>query len=425
MANNNEISGSKDSEIIFDAKCGISQEEQQQILADINGIAEKNRRSLSFSGAKEKIKAKKNNGLFPLAVNCIALVFLAGGFFLLSSVHGREDFILREGSRVYNAAERALINEIRSETLLRITEKENEINQITAKMEEVDVILSELHSANFDLTAEQRLAQENLLLLQADYRQSLSLLLDEHSGILENARAKELALNAQLDERTRQFNIATYEKDSALESARTELERLSKDQDKINVIEAQLTAFITSANEKIRSSQLNDASMLIDNMKQFLDTPVFQGIRSFNIRRDFYDRSIVLLETLIREIRVNQGEKIPAAIIQSIESDKTPDKPDNKIAEKAMKELQVKNSQLEETIVGLNQTIKDISSQGSDTVQRLTELGNANNTLRSLNLALEASADLRDQAIKELESEKAALESELATLRQALRMLSQ
>jgi uncharacterized protein YoxC len=105
--------------IVFDSKSGISEEEQREILAKINNIAEKNRLSLSEGEGKSKknrFKAKKSSGRFPIIVNIIAFTALAGGLALLIFTQGKTDARIRTGAKVYNSAERALIDEIRKET---------------------------------------------------------------------------------------------------------------------------------------------------------------------------------------------------------------------------------------------------------------------------------------------------------------------
>ena len=103
--------GSDNAGFVFDTASGISGEEQREILAGINSIAEKNRRSLA--AGKTALPAGKKGSIFPLLVNIIAVLILAGGFFLLLLVHGKEEVRVREGTAVYNPAERALIEEIR------------------------------------------------------------------------------------------------------------------------------------------------------------------------------------------------------------------------------------------------------------------------------------------------------------------------
>jgi len=114
-------------DIVFDANSGISQEEQEEILSAINGIAEKNRLSLSadtgFFG--KKITAKKSGAFFPLAVNITALVILCAGVILLINFYGKTDTLERMGNAVYNLTERALIEEIRKDTAQKNFGKRN------------------------------------------------------------------------------------------------------------------------------------------------------------------------------------------------------------------------------------------------------------------------------------------------------------
>jgi len=105
--------------IVFDAKSGISEDEQREILAKINNIAEKNRLSLSEGEGRNKkarFKAKKSGRVFPVIVNIIAFTALAGGLALLIFTQGKTDARIRTGTKVYNSAERAIIEEIRKET---------------------------------------------------------------------------------------------------------------------------------------------------------------------------------------------------------------------------------------------------------------------------------------------------------------------
>ncbi|MDR2965992.1 MAG: hypothetical protein LBU88_09475 [Treponema sp.] len=104
-------------EIILDSGSGISIEEQREILSQINGIAEKNRRSLLEAAAsiqdekKIKINAKKK-GIFPLVVNIAALLILAGGGLSLYLVNSKKEHQIREGSGVFSITEQALIGEL-------------------------------------------------------------------------------------------------------------------------------------------------------------------------------------------------------------------------------------------------------------------------------------------------------------------------
>lgn len=104
-------------DIVFDSKSGLSVEEQKEILRQINGIAEKYRRSLSQGTGTQQnsgtvIVAKKKELFFPLAVNLAAFLILAVGAFILFFFNGRKDVEIRTGKKGYSMTEQALIGEL-------------------------------------------------------------------------------------------------------------------------------------------------------------------------------------------------------------------------------------------------------------------------------------------------------------------------
>ena len=423
VADNAEVAGNAD--IVFEKNSGISQEEQQEILAGINGITEKNRRSLS-GAAQGSIAARKKGGLFPAMVNAAAILFLVGGFLLLSLLHGKEDVHVRQGAKVYNSAERALIDEIRKETSSQIEEKENEIAQIVSKMEEVDSQLQGLHSANRELTAEQRAAEESLRRMQDDYRADLSTLQDERSRILENSRAREASLSAQLEARNREFAAASRQSEAALDAAQRELAQLSREQETAANIEAQLGAYFQAVNSSIQKGQLDNAAHTLSSMRQFLNTPAFQSLRSIQTRKALYAQSIDSLETLIQELRkAVSTEGLLTAHEQETQVQKT------------LQELQAKNAQLEEENQRLNRNIASGNSRDSSQAQRLSTLESEvsrleaqasslrtqNNDLGTQLKEKDQTIAARESTISDLRTKNTDLEDKLNSLRQAVQAL--
>ncbi|MDR0582982.1 MAG: hypothetical protein LBG57_01335 [Treponema sp.] len=438
--------------IVFDPNAGISEEEQREIMLKINGITEKNRRSLSgadegdaAAGGKGRFKAKKSGSLFPILVNAGAAALFAGGFLLLSSFQEKTDISAREGPVVYNSAERALIEEIRKETASRIKEKEQEIASIVSRLADVDTELQKLHSSNEELSAEQLAAEEQLTALREEYNSSLLTLQDERSLILENARAREAVLRAQLEARIRELSAASQENEAALSSAQSELERLTAEQETAVSIEAQTAGYFALVNDYIRKSEFIAAAETLRSLRAFLNTPAFQGIRSIQARRDLYAQAINSMEAMVEEAIKNRS-----AFSLSEE----------RAAEEALAELQEENARLEESVAALSRTVEAASSQGSGLTRRLTELESQAADLRAANSDLERRAaslegerttlsqtlaaretvinDLRtqnaerDDTINELRSENTAqaaevtnLSNQLTSLRQALQALSQ
>jgi len=198
--------GSDTSEIIIDASSGIPVEEQQEILVQINGIAEKNRRSLS-AGAENKgglgkhFKAKKNDGLFPVLVNFFAIAALVGGLFALYSLQSEAYVRAREGTRVFNTTERVIIEEIRRKTNDLLLTKDLEIAILTAWLAEVEAQL-ELIAGYEMLSLEQMITYDRLVVRQGELRVALALAREERSRILNESRRYEAVLQSQFNTRT-------------------------------------------------------------------------------------------------------------------------------------------------------------------------------------------------------------------------------
>ncbi|MDR1277140.1 MAG: hypothetical protein LBK02_00145 [Treponema sp.] len=447
-------------DITFDAGSGISEAEQREILAGINGITEKNRQALS--GGRPALRARKKGGLFPALVNAAAVLVLGGGFFLLSGLHGKEDVRFRESPAAYNPAERALIDEIRRETASQLEAKEGEISLITSKLTGVDSELQDLQSSvesmmgekeaelrkemgeafalerqrlvdqnlseaaiaermrqfdaeritrmNTELTsyrqrldAERAAAESNLQRLQDEYRASLSTLQAERSQILESSRAREASLHAQLEARTRELNALSERNQAELGSARSELERLSADQEKAAVIEGQLGGYYGTVLNHIRGGRLDEAAAAVQALRDFLASPAFTGSPAVQARREIYAASADALDAMIRgSLRAAAGE--------------TPF-PDTETAA-ALAGLRDRNAQLEETVAELNRTIAAYSSQGSNLGQRIAETQETAAALRTLNQSLQQQVNDREQTITGLRSQSAA-QNEIIAAREA------
>ena len=397
-------------EIMLDADCGISEEEQREILTQINSIAEKNRHFLSLAeggvrGGKQRFKtsfkAKKKGSLFPILVNVFAVVVIAGGFFLLYSFQGKTDSQVREGTKVYNSAERTLIKEIRKETSSRIDAKENEISMMVSKLEEVDAELRDLYSNNQKLDAGQQYTETRLKSLQNEYRAALALLQDERSQILEDSRLREVNLQTQLENRTRELAAVTEQSAAAIEFALSEMETLSREQAQASAVEAQIGALFANLNSKISENKFDEASEIIKTMRAFLNTPAFQGLRSIQARKELYTQTINSFESMLEEARKNQF--LQAGGIIPPPEDATDE------LEQQLADMQKKNDQLEREIAEKNRTLAASASQGSGMTQRVRELEESNNTLRTMYNALESSSSQKNTQIQALEREKETL----------------
>ncbi|MDR2158538.1 MAG: hypothetical protein LBP23_00550 [Treponema sp.] len=425
--------------VVFDPGSGISVEEQREILAGIDHITEKNRQGLSAGSGTRRFAAKKRGVLFPLLINAAALLFLAGGVLFLSSMHGKEEQQFRKGKAVYSATERALIEEIRRETAGEIRKKEREIDLVMSQLNGVDAELQSLQ-ASVDAEAEERRA--NLRRLHDQYESSLSELQDERSAILESSRAREAAMRAQFEARAGELSAAAEQSEARLGAARSELERLSGEQERAAAIDAQLSGFFARAGGEIRAGNTEAASSLLKSAREFLNTPAFQGMRSFQSRKELYTAAADALEGMLGALGKNAaaGNSVAAG-----------DGGESGTAELA--DLTNRNAVLEQTVADLRAAVTALSGEGSNLGQLLSESREAAAVLRTLNQALEAANAEQAQTISALQAQNGtltrtvadgesavaelraqntaqaetieSLNTQLATIRQTLQALSQ
>ncbi|MDR2595872.1 MAG: hypothetical protein LBC76_00985 [Treponema sp.] len=377
-------------DIVFDAASGISREEQEEILSAINGISEKNRRSLSadVDFSEKKITAKKSGAFLPLAVNISALVILCAGVILLINFFQKADIQERMGSAVYNLTEKALIEEIRKDTEQKIAEKDTEINSISSRLEEVDAQLAQLQSSAQELTEEQLATKERLIALQSSYREELSVLQEERSRILEDSRAREARLRSQLDERTREFALVR-------QATSDELERLTNEQQIIAAIDAQIAGGLASVSDLVHNEQYDRAAQVIEGLRSFCNNNSMSSIRAYQARKEIYNQTISSMDTVIDDMRK----------FRSINADGI--------------ELYEKNVKLEETLAEMQKTVDAFNSGSTTQTRRLKELEDSAASLRTSVVSLESNVAEKNKAISSLETEKSQLNKTITDLQAA------
>jgi uncharacterized membrane-anchored protein YjiN (DUF445 family) len=301
-----------------------------------------------------------------------------------------------------------LIAAIRAETFSRLESKENEISLISAKLVGVDSELQALYADNKELDADQLAAGNRLKSLQEEYRSSLSLLQDERSRILEESRAREAGLQAQLESRTRELALVSEQTIVAIDLARSEMDRLSREQAQSATVEAQMGALFANLNNKIRDNQFDEAIEIIHAMRSFLNTPSFQGLRSIQERKELYTQAINSFETMVEMAR-----KGPAPLVETvIVTDEN--------VEKALADLRTKNTQLSRDLTLYEQTVREkdrtISALSSDDSkdQRIRELEGSLGAQRTINTALETGAAEKNTQIRSLETQVTSLNQRVA-----------
>ena len=303
---------------LIDINSAISIEEQREIIAQINGIAEKNRRSFSAEtktgsgmGSWKSFKARKNGGLYPVLVNVLAVLILASGFLVLSSFQREADIQAREGARALNPAIRAIIEEIRGRTNALLEAKDREISLLVSLLANIEIQLQEFLAGGGALTVEQLATQSRLNAEREGYRTALALAWEERARILESAHTEEMEIRAWIHD-----PVAGNEPDSA----RMELAILSGEQRQATAVEAQVTGLFAIAHRHIEESNFNEAEQTLTLLREFLDTPVFQYRRAIQTRRDLYTRTIEVLETLLYDNPIAHANIPTSELSDNIES---------------------------------------------------------------------------------------------------------
>jgi chromosome segregation ATPase len=292
---------------------------------------------------------------------------------------------------LYNSAERALIEEIRRETSFRIEEKEKEINIISSLLEEISAELRELYSGSRKLSPDEQKAAENRLKsLQEDYLAMMGHLQDERSRILEESRARETEVQTQIENRTRQSTPGAAR---GTVDAAHEMDRLSGEQRQSAAVEAQMVAFFSNLNGQIAENKFDEAAGTVQAMKDFLNTPAFQTLRSMRERKDIYAQAINSFEAMIHEARPGK---------QDITAGPPPQNDPN--IEKMLADLEEKNAMLEQDLAGKNRTIAALNSGSSGSARLIAEKDRQITALNSGNNNLNRTIAEKDRQIAVLNS---------------------
>ena len=290
--------------IVFDSSSGISLEEQQEILDGINAMA------VGSRIAPEPItqKAKNKDYLFPLIINICALILLGLGTFMISFFYRSDEQNIREASAGLGHTERLLIQEIRQQTRNLIDEKDRQIDEIFSILSELNAESRSLQSSAETLSAEQSQRLAQLLRMHDEYSLLVRNLQDEKFMLIEESRTREAALHSHIEERSVE-----------LSAAMEELLRLHSDHERGTRIEQHMGGLYASANNQIRSGRLDEAHIILEQMRQFMDAPSLQGVHLLQTRRQSHLAAINALEIAVAGARSGQDSE-QARIISGYQS---------------------------------------------------------------------------------------------------------
>jgi chromosome segregation ATPase len=391
----------------------FSEDEQKEIIAQIEAAAQ--RGPMEPSRPPSKGEASKRN-FFPLVINLAAAVLLCVGIFFMIFFQREGEVKIRESGAVLGITERKLIQEIRRETSRLVGEKEAAIEAMNEKIAEVDAELVRLDSLEA-LTDEQRAAMSELHRQQDEYRQTLQGLQSERARILAEARLREEALNARLEEQQGALENLSARSRAEIEAAREELAKLSGDQEKSALVEKQLGAYFAAAGREIQAGQYKEASETLAGLKEFLATPSFQTLRNIQARRESDLAAVSALSAVVAEALApgrqaqaagpagnaapeSGGGQAETALRQIAEKDKALAEQAAVIAEKD-KALAAREQGLAE----LQKSISELQTKSAANLQTITERERQLESLRAQNTAYAQTIDTQQKTIATLNAE--------------------
>jgi chromosome segregation ATPase len=352
--------------IEFDTKSGFSIEEQQEILDKINSLSVEKGivPQADFLNDQLKKEVKKKDIHFPLLVNIGALLLLVGGFFLLWSFHDRNEQEIRRGSAVLSLTEQKLIQEIRQETARQLNEKEREINDIRSLLASAEAEYRQLQLSLVNLSDEQRERAVYLLNLQWEYQETLSRLQKDQSQLL--------------------------------------LSMLSSEQDRAAAVEAQLGGYYAMVDQSIRDGEIDEAAIILMNMREFLNSPLFLNNRSVESSRQIHLTAVAAMQEMVGEV-LRVKESSPGGAAQTAAEQAL-----TAAQDEALAELEARYAALEQRAADQERTIAAFSSQGSEQSRIISEFESTISGLRSENIG-------KDRQIADLNNNVISLGSQLQT----------
>jgi chromosome segregation ATPase len=383
--------------ITFDNTLGIPEDEQKEILDGLDTLTKNNLASTVFV---EKNVGRRGS-LFPLLVNVIAVVVLAGGLIMLWAFQSRKQEAFVAGEARLSGAERQLIAEIRKETAERLNAKDMEIADIREKLANIDIEIMGLQKE--DATEAIEVKIRTLMQQKDEYQARLARLQAEKGKILEEARLKENTLKNRNDELSSLYSQAK----SDLTEVQERLYRIIAQGEKADVVENQFRGYYAILDDQVKSGSWNVAEETISAMRELLETPSLQGNRFFQAQKDSRRASLDALSSLIAA-NLFSGVTIQSVSPEPDMSSERDSENQERIAnfEKSIAILEKQNAQYEKTIATQERTINNYKNQENNlsTQQRTV------NDLRAQNAGLQQTITANNAAINDLRAQNAGLQ---------------
>ncbi len=337
-------------DIVFDENSGISKEDQQDIVKEIEKAASENK--LSAGPQAFVLHAEHKGVMMPMLVNLLAVGLLAIGGLVLYYFFQRGETTLKEETLTITTAEGKLIEQLKKEAEEKLLAKNREISQIQGQLSEIDeqrrdlvanmdakvatrelelrqgmeaaleaerqrlrrqgvseddinrrlVALEAQQTGEFQsqLNAfkrqaeEERLATENnLKTMQQEFQASLARASEERQQVLADSRRREDELKSQLQARAEALEAESQQ-------ARQELARISEQREKEELAANQLIGFYSRVKSDMQASLLDQALNNLEGIRQYLNDPAIGALPGMQQRREVEFFVVDSLSSLVR-----------------------------------------------------------------------------------------------------------------------------
>jgi len=233
LSEDQNLPSAGDVSVVFD-DANLPEAEREEILKEIGTLVSESQTAKVVDD--EFLRPRRSGIVFPIVINLIAAVAIAGGIYFISEYFRiREDSIALE-SRAYFSAEAQLIEEILRENEQRLAQKDQEIGQIQSQLALLDA-----EKENLEANLENQVAER-----EAELRAELDAELNaERARLAELGQSDEtIAARLQEIEDARQQEFAAQ-----LEGFRAQA------QAELDQLEAELSARESQLEQTLQASQ--------------------------------------------------------------------------------------------------------------------------------------------------------------------------
>jgi len=201
------------------------------------------------------------------------------------------------------------------------------------------------------------------------------------------------------------------------DSAMTELEQLSKEQDKAAAIDAQLAGGLTTISDLIKDGKYDQAAKSIENFRYINNAGVFPSSRSAQSKKEFYNKAIDSMETMIAHLRatggadsleiISENEKLKKEVsdkqktIDSFSAGSSGQARLMKEKDDAISKLQKDSEDKDKAITDKDKTISSLETDKSNLTQTVSDLKTVSDEKDKKIAELQSQLDIIRQVIKD------------------------